>query len=69
MYFETRRPDFPHVNLNAESRADPRGGEIGAIAPLKLTKVSLFAMILYNLENRIRDLRPFAVNCFVTAVL
>jgi len=26
MYFETRRPDFPHVNLNAESRADPRGG-------------------------------------------
>jgi len=35
--------------------ADPRV----AIAPLKPTKVILLAMIVYNSENSIRDLRPF----------
>ena len=32
-----------------------RGGAIGAIKPLKPTKVSLFTMILYNSVNSIRD--------------
>ena len=32
-----------------------RGGEI---SPLKLMKVTLFTMILYNSENNIRDWRP-----------
>ena len=34
-------------------------GTIGAIAPLKFTKVTLFTMILYNWEDSIRDMRPF----------
>ena len=34
-------------------------GAIGAIAPLKLKKVTLFSMILYNSENNVRNVRPF----------
>ena len=39
-----------------------RGGSrrvIGALAPLKPTKVTFFTMILNNSENSIRDIRPF----------
>jgi len=32
-------------------------------------KVTLLTMILYNLENSIRDLNHFSVHCFVTEVL
>jgi len=32
-----------------------QGGAIGAIAPLKPMKVTLFTMILYNSENNIPD--------------
>jgi len=54
-------------------RAGSRG-EIGAITPLKPTKITLLTIILYHSENSIRDIRPFcrrpfAVHCFVTAVL
>jgi len=38
--------------------ADP-GGAIGAIAPLKPSKVTFFTMILHKSENSIRDGRPF----------
>jgi len=42
-----------------EPGADP-GEAIGVIAPpLKPTKVTLFTMILYNLENSIRSIKPF----------
>jgi len=34
-------------------------GAVGAIAPLKPTKVTFFTMILFNSENNIRDVRPF----------
>jgi len=34
-------------------------GAIGAIAPLKPTKLTIFTMILHNLENSIRDIMPF----------
>jgi len=47
---------------SAETRHARRGGSrgtIGAIAPLKFTKVTLFTMILYNWEDSIRDMRPF----------
>ena len=46
-----------------------QGGQLGRSPPQKPKKVTVFTMILYNLENRIRDIRPFAVFCFVTAVL
>ena len=39
--------------------ADPGGGAIGAIAPLKLTKATLFTIILYISENSVSDIRPF----------
>jgi len=36
-----------------------QGRAIGAIAPLKPQKVTLFTMILHNSENNIRVVRPF----------
>ena len=43
---------------------------MGRSPPLKTEKVSLFAMILYNLEKNIRDIRPFCRTVwFFTAVL
>ena len=36
-----------------------RRGAIGVIAPLNPMKITLFAMVLYNPENNIRDIRPF----------
>ena len=44
-----------------ETGADPGGG---AIAPLKPTKVTLFAMIVYNSEKTIRDIWPFCPPLF-----
>jgi len=44
------------------------GSREGAIAPLKPKKVILFTIILYNAENKIRDVRPFHRR-FVTTVL
>ena len=38
--------------------AYPSIGAIGAISPLKPTKVNLFTMILYNSQNSIRYIRP-----------
>jgi len=44
--------------------ADP-GVAIGAIAsPKKPTKVTFFTMIVYNLDNSIRDTRPFCLTLF-----
>jgi len=43
------------VNTSIQPRADP-GGAIGAIAPLKPSKVTLFTMILCNWKNRICDI-------------
>ena len=42
----------------------PGGGAVGAIAPLKPTKVTLFTMIFYNTENNIRDISPFCSPLF-----
>ena len=36
----------------------------GAIAPLKLTKLTFFTMILYNSESTIGDIRPIWVPLF-----
>ena len=36
----------------------------GAIAPLKLKKVTLFTFILCNSEHNIRDIRPFCCALF-----
>jgi len=36
-----------------------QGGAIGAIAPLRPTKVCLFTIIFYKSENNIRDISPF----------
>jgi len=48
-----------------------RGGSRGGVIapPKKTTEVTLFTMIFYNSENSTRDIRPFSVHCFVTAVL
>jgi len=46
-----------HFVHSTNTGADPGGG--GAIAPSKTYKVTLFTMILYNLDNSIRDIRPF----------
>jgi len=46
-----------------------QGGDWADRPTLKPTKVTLFAMILYNSENNIRDLRPFSLYFFVTALL
>ena len=65
---------WPHATRDV-IWCDPQTGvvygreAIGAIAPLKPTKVALFTMILYNSENSICDISPFAVDCFVTVVL
>jgi len=40
-------------------RKSQGGSRGGATVPLKLTKVTLFTMILYNSENSIRDVRSF----------
>ena len=40
------------------------GGATGTIPPLKPAKVTLFAMILYNSENNIRDVGSFALPLF-----
>jgi len=45
-------------------RVRSRGVTVGAIAPLKRAKVSLFTMILYNSENTIRDIRSFCPPLF-----
>jgi len=45
-----------------------QGGDWGDL-PLKLSTVTSITMILYNSENNFRDVRPFAVHCFVTEVL
>ena len=43
----------------SDSRHRYRGGSRGGRSlPLKLTKVTFFTMILYNLESTIRDIRP-----------
>jgi len=50
------------VSLPSSNQGRIQGGEIGAIAPLKPTKVTLFTMILYNIEKCIRNgqfCRPF----------
>jgi len=47
-----------------KSQVHIRGGCRGAIASLKLTKVTLFTMIFYNSENSIRDIRPFCCPLF-----
>ena len=44
-----------------EAGADPGGGDR---PPLKPAKVTLFTMILYNLENNIRNIRPFRYPLF-----
>ena len=49
--------------LHLLPRADP-GGAIGAIAPLKPTKVTSFTMILNDSENSICDKRPFCYPLF-----
>jgi len=36
-----------------------QGGRLGRLPPLKPTKATFFTMILYNLENSIRDIRLF----------
>jgi len=41
----------------------------GAIAPPKTYELTLFTMIVYILENSIRNTRPFVIHCFVTEVL
>jgi len=57
--------------LDNVARGGSQKGAIGAIAPLKPAKVTLFTMILYNSENNIRDIRPFCRPLFghITAVL
>jgi len=40
---------------NILSRGGSRGGRLGRSSPLKLTKVNLFTIILYNSENNICD--------------
>ena len=40
-------------------RGGSRGGDWGDRSPLKPMKVTFFTMILNNLENSIRDIRPF----------
>ena len=41
-----------------------QGGAIGAIAHLKLSKVTSLTVILYNSEQSIRDTRPFCSPLF-----
>jgi len=41
-----------------------QGGAIGVIVPLKLEKVTLITMVLYNSENNIRNVRPFCCPLF-----
>jgi len=43
-----------------------QGGRLGRSPHLKPKKATFFTIILYNLENNIRD---FVIHCFVTAVL
>jgi len=49
--------DLLHTIIPNQGRI--HGGRLGRSPLLKLTKVTLFAMILYNSENSIRDIRPF----------
>jgi len=46
------------TKLISKLRGESRGA-IGAIAPLKPAKVTLFTMILCNSENSIHEIRPF----------
>ena len=45
-------------------RGGSSGGRLGRSPPLKPTKVTFFAIILYNSENNIRDIRPFLRRLF-----
>jgi len=45
--------------LWSASGADPEKAIWTIALPLKPVKVTLFTMILYNLENSIRDVEPF----------
>jgi len=52
------------------SKGESRRGRLGQSPPLKPKKVTLFSIILYNLENKIRDIKPlrrllFCHNSFV----
>jgi len=47
------------TELLSMPRADPGGGDRGDCPPLKLTKVTLFTIILYNSENNFRDSMRF----------
>ena len=59
-----RETAFCHItSISAE--ADPGGRS----PPLKLTKVSLLTVILYDSENSIHLKGHFVVHCFVTAML
>jgi len=44
-------------------------GRLKRSPPLKPVKITFFTIILYNYENRISDIRPFAGCCFVRAVM
>jgi len=61
------------VNLNLLPPDPPRGVSMGGDwsdhLPLKPTKITLFTMMLYNLESSIRDIRTLCRPLFVTAVL
>ena len=54
LYCYVRAPVFPFPPLWKSLKS-----RIGAIAPLKPTKVTLILMFLYNSENSIRNTRPF----------
>jgi len=56
------------VRRGVKTGANP-GVAIEAIAPPKTYELTLFTMILYNSENRIRNTRPSVIHCFVTEVL
>jgi len=57
-YSTTRAQPEPECQNRHWSGVDPEGS-IGAIAPLKSKKVTIFTMIFYYSENSIRDTRPF----------
>jgi len=56
-------PPTPLVECNLTSQSSIQGriqgGRLWRSCPLKPTKVTWFTMIFYNLENCIRDIRPF----------
>ena len=57
---QMKRVDMQCENENVRPIINSGQGRIqGAITPLKPTRVNIFAMILYNWQNSIRDLRPF----------